>query len=108
MPSYLIQLSYAPATTAALVRKPTDRTEVISTLASKLGGKLIGNWFSFGEYDAVVIIEGCNPVSAAACAMAVMSSGAFTKFQTTLLLSSEEALSAMKQAGGLGYTPPGA
>ena len=108
MPSYLIEFSYAPATVAALLRKPIDRTEAISTLASKLGGKLIGNWFAFGDYDAIIIIEGSNPVSAAACALAVMSSGAFTRFKTTLLLSPEEALSAMKQAAGLGYTPPGA
>jgi len=108
MPNYLIELSYAPATVAAFLRKPIDRTEAISTLAAKLGGKLTGYWFAFGDYDAIVIMEGSSPVSAAACALAVMSSGAFTKFRTTLLLSPEEALSAMKQAAGLGYTPPGA
>ena len=108
MPSYLIQLSYAPPTIAALVRKPTNRSEVISTLVAKLGGNLVGSWMSFGEYDLVLVIDDANNVSAAACSMAVTASGGFTKFKTTPLLSMEESVAAMKQASSLGYTPPSA
>ena len=77
MPSYLIQLSYNAETLASFIKKPTDRTPVISKLAEKLGGKLVGSWFSFGDYDAVIIIEGPDLVSAAACSLAVSASGAF-------------------------------
>jgi len=108
MPSYMIQISYSPATVAGFVNKPTDRTEAIKKLAKKIGGKLAGAWLSFGEYDAVIIIEGSDNVSAAACAMAVTASGAFTKFKTTPLLTAQEGLEAMKKAAGLDYTPPGA
>jgi uncharacterized protein with GYD domain len=108
MPSYLIQFSYSPATVAAFVKRPTDRTEVIKSLAAKLGGKLVGAWLSFGEYDGVIIIDGADNVSAAACSMAVTASGAFTKFKTTPLLSTEEGVAAMTKAATLGYTPPGA
>ncbi len=106
MPSYMIQLSYSPTTLAGFIKKPTDRTEVISKLANKLGGKLVGSWFAFGDYDAVIIIEGASAVDMAACAMAVSSSGAFTKFKTTALLSVQEGIAAMKQADTLGYKPP--
>lgn len=107
MPSYLIQVSYTPATIAGFVNKPQDRTEVIKKIAKKVGGKLVGAWLSFGEYDAVIIIEGSDNVSAAACAMAVTASGAFSKFKTTPLLTGTEGLAAMKKAGELDYTPPG-
>lgn len=106
MSSYLIQLSYAPETVAALVKKPTDRTEVIAKLVGKMGGKLVGTWLSFGEYDIVLIVEGANDISAAACAMAVTGSGGFTAYKTTPLLSTTDAMAAMKQAGTLGYKPP--
>ena len=107
MPSYMIQIAYSPATIAGFVNKPTDRTEVIKKLAKQIGGKLAGAWLSFGEYDAVIIIDGSDNVSAAACAMAVTASGAFTKFKTTPLLTAAEGLAAMKKAAGLAYTPPG-
>ena len=106
MPSYLIQLSYSAETMAAMIKRPTDRREVIRKLAEKLGGTLVGSWFSFGEYDVVIIMDGPDSVSAAACSMAVSSSGAFKAFKTTPMLSIEEGMVAMKKAGKLGYKPP--
>jgi uncharacterized protein with GYD domain len=106
MPSYLIQLSYSAETLAGFVKKPTDRTEVISKLAQKVGGKLAGCWFSFGEYDAVLVVDGSDNVSAAALSLAVSSSGAFKAFKTTPLLNVDEAMAAMKKAGTIGYKPP--
>jgi uncharacterized protein with GYD domain len=106
MPSYLIQLSYSPETIAAFIKRPQDRREIITKLAGQLGGTLAGSWFSFGEYDAVLVIDGPDAVSAAACSMAVSSSGAFKAFKTTPLLSAEEGMEAMKKAGKLNYKPP--
>jgi uncharacterized protein with GYD domain len=108
MPSYMIQLSYNPEVLAGFIKKPTDRTEVISKLVSKIGGKLVGSWFSFGDYDAVLIIDGSDNVSAAACSIAVSASGAFKAFKTTPMLGIEEGMAAMKKAGTLGYKPPNA
>jgi uncharacterized protein with GYD domain len=108
MPSYLIQIAYTPEVLASFIKKPTDRTEVIQKLAGKIGGKLVGSWFSFGDYDAVILIEGSDNVSAAACSLAVSASGAFKAFKTTPLLGIEEGLAAMKKAGTIGYKPPNA
>ena len=102
----MLQFSYAPETMAALVKRPTDRTEVIRKLATKLGGTLVGAWLCFGEYDGLAIIEGHDSVSAAACAMAVSASGAFSAVKTTELLTAEEGMAAMRKADGLGYKPP--
>ena len=106
MPGYLIQISYTPETLAGFLKHPTDRTPVISKLAENIGGKLLGSWFSFGEYDAVILIEGPDNISAAACSLAVSASGAFKAFKTTPLLDIKEGMAAMKKAGKLGYKPP--
>jgi uncharacterized protein with GYD domain len=106
MPSYLIQLSYSHETVAAFIKKPQDRREAITKLVGQLGGVLVGNWFSFGEYDAVLVIDGPDNIGAAAISMAVTSTGAFKTFKTTPLLSAEEGMAAMKKAGKLNYKPP--
>lgn len=108
MPSYMIQISYTPETLAGFIKKPVDRTEAISKLVGKIGGKLVGSWFSFGDYDAVIIVDGSDNVSAAACSLAVSASGAFKGFKTTPLLGIEEGMAAMNKAGKLGYKPPNA
>ena len=106
MPSYLIQLSYKPEVLASFMKQPVDRTPVITKLAEKIGGKLVGSWLSFGEYDAVLIIDGSDDVSVAALSMAVSASGAFKAFKTTPLLTMEEGMAAMKKAPAIGYKPP--
>ena len=108
MASYMIQFSYAPSALAALIKKPTDRTEVVRALLAKTGGRLVGIWMAFGEYDAVMIVEDAKAVDAAAISMAVSASGAFKAFRTTPLLTAAEAVEAMGKAGTLGYAPPGA
>lgn len=106
MPSYLIQLSYGPEALAAMIKKPQDRREVINKLISQFGGKLVGTWLCFGEYDAILVVDAPDNISAAACSLKVSSSGAFKAFKTTPLLSVEEGMAAMKKAGKLNYKPP--
>ena len=57
MASYMCQVNYSQEAIKTLVKKPNDRTEVIRAAVEKLGGKLIGFWYSFGKYDAVLILE---------------------------------------------------
>lgn len=106
MPSYLIQLTYNHDVLAGFVKHPTDRGEVIRKLAAKMGGTVVGSWLAFGDYDAVIIIDGPDLVTSAACSMAVSSSGAFKAFKTTPMLNVEEGMAAMRKAGTLGYKPP--
>jgi uncharacterized protein with GYD domain len=106
MPIYMMQLSYAPETLAALAKRPQDRKEAISKLAKSAGGTLVDSWMCLGDYDAVVIVDLPDNVSAAAVSMAVSASGGFKKFHTTPLFNIDEGMSAMKKAGKLGYKPP--
>lgn len=49
---------------------PQNRIEAVRPVVEKLGGKIESAWFSFGDYDIVVISEMPDNVSAAAIAMA--------------------------------------
>jgi uncharacterized protein with GYD domain len=105
MPSYLVQVAYTPESVAALVANPQDRTEAIGKVVKKLGGKPGKLYLSFGDYDVVGIYEMPDNVSAAAFAMAISSGGACKSVKTTPLMTGEEAVAAMKKAGGSGYKP---
>jgi uncharacterized protein with GYD domain len=103
MAHFLIQLGYTSEAWAAMVKNPQDRSAAVAPAIEKLGGKMEHFWLSFGEYDVVGIVEMPNNVSAAAFAIAIGAGGACRSFVTTPLLSSEEAIEAMKQAGTCGY-----
>jgi uncharacterized protein with GYD domain len=103
MPSFLLQVSYTAETMAAFVKKPQNRTEVVRKTVEKLGGSLSGLWLSFGDYDAVAVIEMPDNTSAAAFALAAAAGGACKAVKTTPLLSPEDGVAAMKKASGSGY-----
>ena len=52
MPFYLMRFSYTPEARARLIKRPEDRREVGRAVIEKLGGKLHGFWYAFGEHDA--------------------------------------------------------
>ena len=105
MPSYLVQVAYNSDATAALLKKPHDRSAVVSKAVEKLGGTLKGAWLSFGDYDTIVIVDMPDNVSAAAFAMAISAGGSCKTVKTTPLLSVEEGIAAMKKGGSSGYKP---
>jgi uncharacterized protein with GYD domain len=105
MPHYLIQAAYTPEAFQSLVRNPQNRTEVVRSAVEHMGGKLVGNWAAFGDYDTIVIVDMPSNVDAAAIAIAVAAGGSCKAIKTTPLLSTEEALEATKRAGTAGYKP---
>ncbi len=103
MPHYLEQVAYSTEGWEALVKKPQNRFEAVRPAIEKLGGKIESAWFAFGEYDVVLIVQMPDNVSAAAIAMAFAAGGACKAVKTTPLLTAEEAVEALKKAGGTGY-----
>lgn len=106
MPFFLHQVSYTPEALARLIADPQDRFEVIRAPIEKLGGKVRDAYFAFGPYDAVLITEMPDTVSAAAISLAFGAGGALRNCQTTTLLTTAEALDAMRKAGTCGYKSP--
>ena len=96
------------ASVKKLIAKPEHRHEVIQKAVEELGGKLIGLWLSFGDYDVVVLAELPDNAAAAGLALAVAAGGSCKTVKTTPLLSVEEGNAAMKKAGASHYQPVGA
>jgi uncharacterized protein with GYD domain len=105
MPHYLQQVAYSREGWEAVVANPQNRIEAVRPVVEKLGGKIESAWFSFGDYDIVVITEMPDNVSAAAISMAFAAGGACKSVQTTPLISTEEAIQALKKARDCGYRP---
>lgn len=106
MAYYLFQGAYTSEALARLIKKPENRIEIVSKAVEKLGGRVISGWFSFGEYDVVLVSELPDNVSAAAFAIAAAAGGALKANKTTPLLSPEEMLQMFHRAGKTGYRPP--
>jgi uncharacterized protein with GYD domain len=105
MPFYLHQVAYTPEALARLIAHPQDRFEAVRGPIEKLGGKIKDSYFAFGEYDAVLVSEMPDNVSAAAIALAFSAGGALRACKTTPLMTNAEALDAMRKAGTCGYKP---
>ena len=107
MPLYMTQVAYTSEAWAALTRNPEDRSEVFGSLAESMGGRLLSFYNSFGEYDVLVIYEAPDESTAAAIVLAAISPGHLSRVETTVLLSAEEGVEAMRKAGGATYRAPG-
>jgi uncharacterized protein with GYD domain len=108
MPLYLTRFSYTPETWARLAKNPEDRRKAAATYIEAVGGKLHGFWYAFGEHDGYTLWEAPDNVSMAAVAIAISGGGALSTFETTVLMTVDEAVEAMKRAQQVSYRPPGA
>jgi uncharacterized protein with GYD domain len=108
MAMYLSRFSYTPETWARLLKNPEDRREAARTYIESVGGKLHGFWYAFGERDGVTLWEAPDNVSMSAVAIAIGAGGAVSAIDTTVLVSVEETLDALRRAQDIQYRPPGA
>ncbi len=107
MAYYMFQGAYSSEAWKGLLKKPVNRFEAVRPAIEKLGGSVEGAWFTFGEYDFMMVLQMPDNVSAGAFALAVAAGGALKALKTTPLMSIQEGLGAMKKATGSGYRPPG-
>lgn len=108
MPLYLSKFSYTPETWSRLANHPEDRSEAARNYIESVGGKLHGFWYAFGSHDGYNLWEAPDNVSMAAVALAISGGGALSSFETTVLLSVEETMEALRKAAEIKYRPPGA
>jgi uncharacterized protein with GYD domain len=99
MPLFMYQGAYTSQSWAAQLKNPQNRVETIGRQACKaVGGKMIGGWYGFGEYDILLIADVPDNESMTAIAMAVATGGAVKASKTTPLLTGAQAVEAMKKA----------
>jgi len=105
MPHYLLQASYTPEAWQTMIKSPHSRIEAVRPAIERLGGKLVGGWAAFGDYDTILIAELPTSVDAAALAIAAAAGGSCKAVKTTPLLTAEEAVEAARKASASGYKP---
>ena len=105
MPFYLHQVSYTAEAIAKLIANPQDRFEAVRGPIEKLGGRIKDSYFAFGPSDVVLITEFPDNISAAAIALAFEAGGALRSCHTTVLLTDDEGMAAMRKAATSGYKP---
>ena len=106
MPLYLTRFSYTPETWARLIEHPEDRRVAAAAYIESVGGQLHGFWYAFGSHDGVNLWEAPDDVSMAAVALAIGSGGAVTNLETTVLMTVEDTLEALRTAQRVQYRPP--
>ena len=106
MPLYMYQAAYTPEAWAAQMKNPENRMgNVVRALCESGGGKLVGAWYCFGDYDIVTISDMPNNESMTAMALAVAAGGSIKNSKTTVLMSGDQAVAAMKKANAVSYKP---
>ena len=108
MPIYMYQGTYSKDSISALVENPQNRTAAVSSVVEANGGKLIGCWMAFGEYDLIAIADMPDDEAMAGVSLAVSAVGTALSSKTTKLLTMDQAVEAMKNAQGVvkSYSPP--
>ena len=107
MPLYLSKFSYTPETWARLVGAPEDRRKAAQQYIEAVGGKLHGFWYAFGAYDGYTLWEAPDNVSMATVALAINSGGARSSLETTVLMTVDETIDALRRVERIKYRAPG-
>ena len=67
MAHYLVQASYSSGSWAAQIKNPQNRIEQVGKMFASKGVKFLSGYYSFGEFDLCLILEGPDNVSAGVC-----------------------------------------
>ena len=101
MPIYITQGRYTREAVKGMLVHPEDRADAVGRLMAKAGGKLIGYYLTFGEYDFLCIGEFPDNTQAAAVLLAAASSTGVTGLHTTVAMNSVAAKGAFAAASDL-------
>lgn len=105
MTKFLVHASYTPEGAQGLLKGGASaRRKAVEQLLESLGGSLEAFYFTFGEDDAVLIIDLPDAEAALAVGFAVRASG-MVRSKTIVLAPVEEVDRAIERH--VRYTPPG-
>ena len=86
---------------------PEDGRQAAEAYIESVGGKLHGFWYAFGDHDGYTLWEAPDNVSMAAVALAIASGGALGSIETTVLLTVDETMEALRKAEHVKHRAPG-
>lgn len=105
---YLLQWRFKDEQIKAMVERPHDRTAEARKAIETHGGTLHHYFFAFGDYDGIALVEFPHNEACVSSLMTIVGAGGLVALKTTVLITAEEARSAMQRAGSItsGYEPP--
>lgn len=90
MPKFLVAANYTPEGTKGLLKEgASGRRTAVEELLASIGGKLEAFYFTFGDHDAVLIIDVPTSEAALSIAMTVRASGMLQSTMTPLMPAEE-------------------
>ena len=104
----MYQAAYTAESWAAQMKNPQNRVEAVGrTACEAVGGKMIGGWYCFGDYDLVIVADVPNNEAMSAIALAIGAGGAIKSSKTTVLMNGQEIVGALTKATAVAksYTP---
>jgi len=107
MAKYMALFNFGSDAIRRFVASPSDRTAVVKHLVESVGGHLESYYWVLGQYDGMAVFEMPDAETTAATILAIVSSGAFTRFETHQLIATSDLTAIAKRARGIAYQPPG-
>ena len=105
MPKYLVTASYTAEGARGLLKDGgSKRREAAEQALKTAGGTMESFYFSFGDADAIIIVDAPDHATVAAASLTISASGA-VHTKTTVLLTPEELDQAAKKT--VKYRAPG-
>ncbi len=110
MAKYMFLGGYSPSSWERMMANPGHRSEAVSDLCKKAGGKLEAFYWTAGADDYMFIADLHDDASAHGLSVAISSSGEVHDQRTVKLITQEESVSLLEKAKGLAgeYRVPGA
>jgi len=103
MAFYMCQFAYTSEAWTSMTKNPQDRSKPVNELAQKLGSRVLGLYYYFGDYDGILLFEAPDDITANAVIVASMAPGHLRVTRTTRLFTAEETLEIMRKAGGVNF-----
>src|SRR5947208_14353374 len=82
-----------------MLGKRERREEAVSKLFEGVGGRLIGWYLTFGDYEWLVIAEFPDEKAAASAILAAAAGGSLSEIETTVAMTAKDAAATFKSAG---------
>ena len=95
MPYYILLINWTEQGISK-INESSDRYNSFKASLEKVGGKLVGGYYTFGEYDVVIIIETPNDETVMSLMLKVGSAGN-VRTKTLKAFAAEEGMKIIKE-----------
>jgi uncharacterized protein with GYD domain len=101
MATFITQARFTKEGLNGMIAAPEHRTEIVDRLIEQLGAKLIGYYFTSGEYDILLIFEATSYENIVPALIVAAAGSGLTDLKTITALTSSEMNAACEQAGSM-------